>query len=107
MTGWTWEQVRDQLDLPRVEALRRAWRDNPPLPVASRLAAEAMGVEFASGNLTGKAKGGDRPEAPAMADPLALMAELGQAEPVRYVAPARGLATGEAPTKRRSRKTRG
>ena len=30
-TGWTWDQVLDQVDTPRLEAFRRAWADCPPL----------------------------------------------------------------------------
>jgi hypothetical protein len=29
--GWTREQVLDQIDLPFLEHLRRAWADCPPL----------------------------------------------------------------------------
>lgn len=90
MTGWTWAQVRDELDLPRVEALRGAWRDNPPLAVTMRLAAEALGVQFKSGALTAPASGQQAQTLP-MADPHAMLSELGQDEPVRYVRPARGL----------------
>lgn len=89
MTGWTWDQVRDQLDLPRVYALREAWQDNPPLAVTMRLAAEGLGVQFKGGALLAQPGAA---EAPQMADPGALLAELGQAEPVRYVPPRRGLA---------------
>ena len=46
MTGWTWDQVRDQLDLPRVDLLREQWRKNPPLAISMRFATEALGVEF-------------------------------------------------------------
>lgn len=92
MTGWTWDQVRE-LDLPRVEALRAAWRDNPPLAITMRLASEALGVEFKGGALSAKA-GGPSPAMPEPADPYALMAQFGQAEPRRYDAPARGLPVG-------------
>lgn len=87
MTGWTWNQVRDELDLPRVYALREAWEDNPPLAVTMRLAAEGLGVEFKGGALT-RSAANSLPDTP---DPSALMAELGQSEPVKYVAPRRGL----------------
>ena len=46
MTGWTWDQVRDQLDLSRVDLLREQWRKNPPLAITMRAAAGALGVEF-------------------------------------------------------------
>lgn len=90
MTGWTWDQCR-ALDLPRVDALRAAWRDNPPLAITMRMAAEAMGARF---------DGAGKPNAaPAVettrgeqADPHALMVALGQSEPVPYVAPKKGIA---------------
>ena len=28
--GWSWEQAREQLDIPRIRALQAYWRDNPP-----------------------------------------------------------------------------
>jgi hypothetical protein len=30
-TGWTWEQVEQQLDLHRLAALKRQWRRHPPV----------------------------------------------------------------------------
>ena len=52
MTGWTWDQTRDQLDIPRCEALREAWGHNPPLALTMRAAAEALGVEFKGSQIT-------------------------------------------------------
>ena len=34
--GWTWEQARDQLDIPRIKALNRYWDANPPTHVLVR-----------------------------------------------------------------------
>lgn len=98
MTGWTWDQIRDQLDLPRVYALREAWNDNPPLAITMRVAAEAMGAEFKGGSLM--VKGGSAPSSDqAMPDPSVIMAELGQSAVAPYVAPRRGMAipTEETP----------
>lgn len=92
MTGWTWDQVRDQLDLPRVEVMQAAWKDNPPLAVTMRMAAEALGVKF-DGSGANRSSGGERT---LDADPHALMAELGQAEPIPYIRPAMGLRLGLA-----------
>jgi hypothetical protein len=99
MTGWTWDEVRDQLDLPRVEALRKAWEHNPPLAITMRAAAEAQGVEFKGGKLLGESVGSaPLPEGNlgSTADPFAVMAELGQAEARPYVAPLKGLPIGPA-----------
>ena len=30
-SGMTWEQVREQFDIPRIGAMQRYWTDNPPL----------------------------------------------------------------------------
>ena len=30
-TGWTWDTIDDQMDLPRFLALDRHWRRHPPL----------------------------------------------------------------------------
>lgn len=88
MTGWTWDQCRDQLDLPRVAAMRAAWKDNPPLTITMRMAAEALGANF-------NGAGGGSPSSPSSeiipADPGALMAELGQAEPIPYIRPQLGI----------------
>jgi hypothetical protein len=29
-TGWTWAEVEQEMTLPRLEALGRAWRRHPP-----------------------------------------------------------------------------
>ena len=29
--GWTWDEVLDQVDMPRLEAIRNFWEDHPPL----------------------------------------------------------------------------
>jgi hypothetical protein len=94
MTGWTWDQVR-QLDMNRVDALRAAWKDNPPLTVTMRAVAEANGVQFKSGALLGKADSHSAPTVPEMPDPSAIMAELGQTEVVKYVPPRRGVIPAE------------
>lgn len=90
MTGWTWDQVRDQLDLPRVAILRTSWNANPPLAITMRVAAEALGVRFNGGQLTG-----DSPAAASEPhgefNPYGLMAELGQSEVASYKRPAMGL----------------
>lgn len=86
MTGWTWDQCRDQLDLPRVEAMRAAWKDNPPLVITMRLAAEGLGASF------GKPASGSSSSSEILgASPHALLAELGQDEPMPYIRPAMGL----------------
>lgn len=30
-TGWTWQYVRDQLDLPTLDALQAEWQHHPPV----------------------------------------------------------------------------
>ena len=93
MTGWTWDQVRDQLDMPRVEALREAWKKNPPLAISMRVAAEALGVEFTGSKLISESQSsGPPPEY----NPDAIMAELGQSEVRPYVRPRMGLPLGDA-----------
>ena len=84
MTGWTWDQVRDGLDLVRVEALQKQWRTNPPLTITMRLTAEAMGVEFKDG-------GSSSSEEKAEFDPMAIMNELGLVEGPAYVRPNLGM----------------
>lgn len=32
-TGWTWDYVEQELDVPRLTALTTYWRNNPPLHV--------------------------------------------------------------------------
>ena len=29
--GWTWEEARDQLDIPRLNDLNRYWKTSPPV----------------------------------------------------------------------------
>ncbi len=88
MTGWTWDQVRDQLDLPRVALLQTQWHKNPPLAVTMRLTAEALGVEFGGGTLAASdAAPGARPEF----DPMAAMGDLGLVEGPVYVRPQMGM----------------
>jgi hypothetical protein len=94
MTGWTWDQIRDQLDLPRVYALRAAWKDNPPLAVTMRAAAEGLGVQFKGGPLVSQS---GAPGPATIADPTSIMAEIGQSEPVQYVPPRRGLVIPDDP----------
>lgn len=89
MTGWTWDQVRDQLDLPRVDLLHEQWAQNPPLPLTMRAAAEALGVEF-----NGSKPLGEGPKSLSDAstfDPMAVMDEIGLAEGDIYVRPAAGM----------------
>lgn len=98
MTGWTWDQVRDQLDMPRVYALRDAWADNPPLTVTMRAVAEANGVEFKGSSLLSKDNASSSPNKPEMPDPSAIMAELGQTAVAKYTAPRRGVLISEGPS---------
>lgn len=30
-TGWTWDYVEEQLDIPRLAALNAYWRNHPPV----------------------------------------------------------------------------
>lgn len=30
-TGWTWDQVRNELDVPRLKALNAYWKKQPPV----------------------------------------------------------------------------
>ena len=88
MTGWTWDQVRDQLDLPRVDLLRDQWNKNPPLVVTMRAAAEALGVEFTGSKLLaddGEGYGIDQ----------AMIDEMGMVEGPVYVRPRMGLPLDE------------
>lgn len=39
---WTWDEVLDQVDHPRLEALRRSWEDCPPL---CEVVARAAGIK--------------------------------------------------------------
>lgn len=32
-TGWTWDYVLDNIDLPRLDALRKQWKEIPPICV--------------------------------------------------------------------------
>jgi hypothetical protein len=32
-TGWTWDYVAENVDLPRLEALNRYWKGHPPVHV--------------------------------------------------------------------------
>lgn len=31
--GWSWDEAREQLDIPRLNALHAYWRHNPPMHV--------------------------------------------------------------------------
>jgi hypothetical protein len=35
-TGWTWQTVLDEVDLPRLESLNKYWKKFPPLHVMVR-----------------------------------------------------------------------
>jgi hypothetical protein len=41
-TGWTWDYVRDELDIPRLTALTEYWQQHPPLHL---VVAAALGVK--------------------------------------------------------------
>jgi hypothetical protein len=53
-TGWTWDYVRDHVDIPRLESLHKYWANHPPLQwmVASYFGigkkAPAINIEEAS-----------------------------------------------------------
>lgn len=40
-TGWTIPHIRDELDLPSIDAMREQWEQYPPLPV---MVANYLGV---------------------------------------------------------------
>lgn len=33
MTGWTWEQVRQEMTIPRIKAMQRQWVQQPPMHI--------------------------------------------------------------------------
>jgi hypothetical protein len=41
-TGWTWDYVRNHVDLPTLQALEDEWLDNPPV---HRMVATYLGYE--------------------------------------------------------------
>lgn len=41
-TGWTWDYIAENVDLPRLKALNLYWSDNPPL---HRMVASFLGIE--------------------------------------------------------------
>lgn len=43
-TGWTWETIRWELDLPRLAALSKYWEDMPPLHIEVARLGAAFGV---------------------------------------------------------------
>ncbi|EOF9914138.1 hypothetical protein ACGLR3_002096, partial [Neisseria gonorrhoeae] len=51
-TGWTWDYVADNLDLPRIKHLNEYWREHPPVHI---LAASYMGVKPSSGSVQSEA----------------------------------------------------
>lgn len=56
-TGWTWQHVRHECDLPTYFALRDLWREVPPAAVQLRRIASFLGL-----------KPGGEPGAPRMAN---------------------------------------
>ena len=44
-TGWTWDYVADNLDLPRIRHLNEYWREHPPVHI---LVASYMGIKQSS-----------------------------------------------------------
>ena len=44
-TGWTWDYVADNLDLPRIKHLNEYWREHPPVHI---LVASYMGIKPSS-----------------------------------------------------------
>lgn len=32
-TGWTWDYIAENMDIPRLTALNEYWADNPPLHI--------------------------------------------------------------------------
>ena len=46
--GWSWDQTEDELDLPRIDAFRRAWERVPPASVQLVRIAAALGLKPAS-----------------------------------------------------------
>ena len=45
-TGWTWDYVAENLDLPRIQCLNEYWREHPPVHI---LVASYMGIKPSSG----------------------------------------------------------
>lgn len=44
-TGWTWDQVREQLDLPRLTALSKTWKVTPPSALQLARIAAFLGLK--------------------------------------------------------------
>jgi hypothetical protein len=43
-TGWSPETVRNEMDIPRLEALQKVWEEVPALPVQLRRVAKFLGL---------------------------------------------------------------
>ena len=43
--GWSWDQAENELDLPRIDAFRRAWERVPPASVQLVRIAAALGLK--------------------------------------------------------------
>lgn len=48
MTGWTWDYARNNMTFKRYEAMKKYWREIPPLPVTAFVLARAFGMKTES-----------------------------------------------------------
>ncbi|TCL33586.1 hypothetical protein EV210_11744 [Anaerospora hongkongensis] len=45
-TGWTWDYVRSAMTFKRYEALKKSWRELPPLSITTLAIAKCLGMEM-------------------------------------------------------------
>jgi len=45
MTGWTWDYIEWNIDLPRLTALNKQWKQLPPLPIQMARIANYLGYK--------------------------------------------------------------
>lgn len=75
-----------------MDALIEYWRAHPPTHLVGRTIAIGLGARFGAGPSPALPSPAANDAAP---DPQAVLSLIGQAEPVRYDPPKRGMPTGD------------
>ncbi len=75
-TGWTWQHVRHECDLPTYFALCKAWHDVPPPAVQLRRIAQYLGLVPDASPDTPRMASSAAPQAPSSDQDIAMAAAM-------------------------------
>jgi hypothetical protein len=86
-TGWTWDYVEWQLDVPRLAALSAQWRQLPPPALQLARIARFLGLEVSVAASSPAAESPERPQ-----DETDLIDLFGTGPPLKVMSPEEYLA---------------